>query len=388
MLKRITETKGVVTVFAALTMLLFLGLVALVVDLGFGITVRTQLHQAADAAALAGASQLDGTLAGIDNARNEAIAYGANNSAAGSPVTIAPADVEFGWWDMLTRNFNPILPGGLGYPNDVNAVRVAAQCDGTSNSAVPTSFARALGRPTMSVRANAVASKGGPSRCVDSDDPELDCDLDLPMVLCSGSVTVIPGSDICETEITVYSDVEQDGGFTSFFQQNASVPVLNSYVDGETPDVYARPCSQCPANPVIDNQSIVELDNGVKTPVIVNIREKYEEKIAPCVSGGSDPACEDLDGDGIYEWVTYVAVVCCNSPDGGFMAGTACITGFARFNVEEVCVPDLPCQRYGGETGHKALFGLLKCGGEPDGGNSGVGGLNGGTFTTIPGLVQ
>ncbi len=387
-MKRITETKGVVTVFAALTMLLFLGLVALVVDLGFGITVRTQLHQAADAAALAGASQLDGTLAGIDNARNQAIAYGANNSAAGSPVTIAPADVEFGWWDMPNRNFNPILPGGLGYPNEVNAVRVAARCDGTSNAAVPTTFARVLGRPTMNVRANAVASKGGPSRCVDSEDPALDCDLDLPMVLCNGRVTVVPGSNICQTEITVYSTPAQDGAFTSYFEKNASVPVIRNYVDGDTPNVYARPCSQCPANPEVDNQSIVELTQGTLTPVFNTMRTKYGEKVAPCVSSGSGEACEDLDGDGIYEWVTYVPVICCNNPDGSTMAGAACITGFSRFNVEEVCVPTRPCRHRGGATGIKAVFGLLKCGGEPDGGNSGVGGPNFGTFSAIPGLVQ
>lgn len=83
------------TAFALLILIAFIGLV---VDLGFLYTRKTELQNAADAAALAGARELNGTAAGVTAAAAQAIALaGANASDLDTtPVVISNANVQFG----------------------------------------------------------------------------------------------------------------------------------------------------------------------------------------------------------------------------------------------------------------------------------------------------
>ena len=57
-MKLCSDNRGGVMVVVAICLLMFLVTAALVVDLGQGLSVKTQLQEVADAAALAGASQL------------------------------------------------------------------------------------------------------------------------------------------------------------------------------------------------------------------------------------------------------------------------------------------------------------------------------------------
>lgn len=376
------DQQGMVMAVMAVCLLLFLAIVAFVVDLGHGLSVKTQLQEVADAAALASSAHLDGTLAGIDAARAEAMAYAAKNQANGAPVALSAGDIEFGYWDMPTKVFNPILPGNLGYPEDINAVRITARRDTANGTALSTTFAKTFGRNTMDVSAQAVAERGGPSQCVDSDDPELDCNLDIPLVLCKDKIVHEEGNPFCGVEITVGDTPTQVGALTSYYDTTNTGNILD-YINGtkENPTLYARPCSQCPLG------AGIQITQGVLTPIFDALKAKYDEKVAPCLSGSDGPSCEDANEDGAWEWKTFVSVACINCDDPDMTSGPACVTGFARMNVEEVCVPSQPCMHQGGATGQKALYGFLKCG-EDSSPLSGVGGTNFGTLSPIPGLVQ
>lgn len=90
--------RGAVAVLTAITIVVLVGFLGLVVDLGVVYVRKTELQNAADAAALAGARELNGTAAGIGLARDQAIAIAALNGSdfAATPVAISAANLEFG----------------------------------------------------------------------------------------------------------------------------------------------------------------------------------------------------------------------------------------------------------------------------------------------------
>jgi Flp pilus assembly protein TadG len=93
--------RGAVAILFGLSALVLFGFMALAVDLGRTYVVRTELQNAADAAALAGAIQLNQTAAGVccgaDSAVTRAIAMAAqNNFKFSSPVAITIANLSVG----------------------------------------------------------------------------------------------------------------------------------------------------------------------------------------------------------------------------------------------------------------------------------------------------
>jgi Flp pilus assembly protein TadG len=105
MIKRIalarSRQRGAVAIMLGLSVLVLFGFLALVVDLGRTYVVRTELQNAADAAALAGAVQLNQTAAGVccgaDSAVTRAKDMAAqNNYKFSSPVIITIADMQVG----------------------------------------------------------------------------------------------------------------------------------------------------------------------------------------------------------------------------------------------------------------------------------------------------
>lgn len=93
--------RGAVAVVFGLSIIVLFGFMALVIDLGRTYVVRTELQNAADAAALAGAKQLNQTAAGICCGSGSAVAYaidiaGRNNYQFSIPVSITSADIMVG----------------------------------------------------------------------------------------------------------------------------------------------------------------------------------------------------------------------------------------------------------------------------------------------------
>lgn len=92
---------GAVAILVALLMLVMVGLLGTVIDLGHLYVRKTELQNAADAAALAGARLMDRTAAGLDEAvhgTDGAIALAAANASdfAQTPVTLPESAVSFG----------------------------------------------------------------------------------------------------------------------------------------------------------------------------------------------------------------------------------------------------------------------------------------------------
>ncbi len=70
---------GAIAILVGLSLFVLMAVLGLVLDLGHVYVVRSQLQNAADAAALSGAKQLDGTPAGVSSAVSYAIATAAQN---------------------------------------------------------------------------------------------------------------------------------------------------------------------------------------------------------------------------------------------------------------------------------------------------------------------
>jgi len=136
--KRHSDERGVVIIFVALVLLLMLGFISLGVDVAKLMATRSQLQNAADAAALAGASGIDpatGVLVrttAVTRAQQTGLL---NNAFVGDPQ---PVVVESG--DIVTTS---------------NTCKVTARREGAN--AVITYFARVLGINSLGVTATATA---------------------------------------------------------------------------------------------------------------------------------------------------------------------------------------------------------------------------------------
>ena len=134
--------KGVVAVLFAILLIVLMAMLAFSIDLGYHMTVQTELDRAVDAEALAGA----GTLAeGTDQAIATVRDFVARNHVACAPVSEADMDIETGHWDPATRTF-------IASDNLPSAIKVRAE--GVDK---PYFFARALGYNDFDVNAEAIA---------------------------------------------------------------------------------------------------------------------------------------------------------------------------------------------------------------------------------------
>jgi Flp pilus assembly protein TadG len=141
------DERGQVLVMAVFTMMLFLGICAFAVDIGYGVLVKRQLQASADAAALAAAQHLgDGTWYSV------ALNYSSN---PGSLNTYTAFTINT---PSITARCSTTIAGP---PWDI-------PCDSTDPNVVTvqesatwrTFFAGIVGHPTLNVNVIAAASKG------------------------------------------------------------------------------------------------------------------------------------------------------------------------------------------------------------------------------------
>jgi hypothetical protein len=155
-------------------------MLGLAINAGHLLAVRGETQNAVDAAALAGADQLDGTNAGITLVTPASTNFAAAHRRDSSDPVVASA-IEVGRWHRDTRSFET----GVTNPADVNAVRVVSSMPET------VWFAAFLGREgadagQTNVGAQAIAVGGGPTH--------LKC-MTLPIVVsnCEFPFTCNPG---------------------------------------------------------------------------------------------------------------------------------------------------------------------------------------------------
>lgn len=147
--RKIRERRAAIVVLAAVMLTAIVVLLAMAVDLGYMVLVRSQLQVAADSAALAGASSLaEGPQAVFSTADR----FARYHTSGGYQLFLLQDDVELGFWDRKTREF---LPGEDG----INAVRVRVRRSTAGGNPAPLFFARGLGKKTVDLSAQAVAAR-------------------------------------------------------------------------------------------------------------------------------------------------------------------------------------------------------------------------------------
>jgi Flp pilus assembly protein TadG len=139
------EESGQVLPWVVLLMLLFLGMSALVVDVGQGVLVQRELQASTDAAALAAASVMPATNYATV-AQNYSAMAGSKNTygglSVGTPVVTGLCLTTVATWGLPCTSTSP------------NAVSV------TETATIPTFFAGILGMHFLTVSATSTASKG------------------------------------------------------------------------------------------------------------------------------------------------------------------------------------------------------------------------------------
>jgi Flp pilus assembly protein TadG len=158
--------RGGIAPLAAILLAPLIALLAFSVDVGYIVTTQTELQNAADAAALAGASKLEiafvpggvsaDTLstAAVAKARSVAKVYSSRNTAGGVNLQLADADIIVGY---QASPGDAVTPWAIGQPLP-NAVQVTVRRDSTLNNPLPLYIGPVIGTPTWSGTATATAA--------------------------------------------------------------------------------------------------------------------------------------------------------------------------------------------------------------------------------------
>lgn len=142
---RVGRRRGAIVVLAAVVLVAMVALVAVAVDIGFMLTVRTDMQAAADAGALAGVGELPNGRAAAKTAAESYVKWNVTANPSVNASDLATT-VEFGHWTPANRSFAKNQA-------PLNAVRVVAD-----RSNAPHFFANALGHKTFNMRASAIAT--------------------------------------------------------------------------------------------------------------------------------------------------------------------------------------------------------------------------------------
>jgi len=157
-LDAVKSQKGAVAITVALSLVVLLGFLGLVVDLGRMYVAKTELQNAADACSLAAASQLNSGTVALTRAVSFGIAVGTHNKVGfqATPVSIQASDITF----------SPVL--SQGGSNAVYQSQAAGADPATAKYArcvlalpnIPMYFMQVMGFGPQTVSAGAVASLG------------------------------------------------------------------------------------------------------------------------------------------------------------------------------------------------------------------------------------
>ena len=145
--------RGAIAIMFALTLLMLFGFLGLTLDLGATYDLKTELQNAADAAALAGAKDLNGTATGITNAVARAKSVAASNKHSYSrSLALVDADIGFASEPDATNWLS--VGAAQGAPSGLLFIRVTAPPTSRNNW-----FMQVAGGPA-STAASAVAVAG------------------------------------------------------------------------------------------------------------------------------------------------------------------------------------------------------------------------------------
>lgn len=214
--------RGVSTVLMAVALFMLLGFTALAVDGSNLYVAKNELHNAADAGALAGARWLYSMDGSSVNAGANAVAQDAAtaNASQGTPVEVV--SVLRGHWSFATRTFTPnasLSPVTLAGkttaeldadPNFINAIEVVTARQTTPVEAF---FGTVLGFDNYDVSARAVAYIGFAGALRPND-------ADQPIAMCKQALLNTDGSYDCSVGRFI-PEGDQTGGWTNFLHDTS-----------------------------------------------------------------------------------------------------------------------------------------------------------------------
>ncbi len=168
------KRRGAVAPLAALLLALLVGMLAFALDVGYMAVVKGELQSAADAAALAGAGQMQNPYVqyyapgqtaqqsifnGLSDTSNPNSAistaqrFAQANVAGGVNITVPASDISFSYYDGT----NPFIPAV--YPTTFpNTITVTTRRDATANTPLRLFFAQIFGISSVNLTATASAT--------------------------------------------------------------------------------------------------------------------------------------------------------------------------------------------------------------------------------------
>jgi hypothetical protein len=327
---------AMLTVLVALVALIAIS--SLAIDGGALWTARNQLQNSADSSALAAAANMIDVVTPattLGAARGAALARAASHRAISTgAVVVETADVVFGNWDLATRTLDTGVD--LGDPAVVNAVEVTARLDDASNDRVPAFFSKVIGRTGFTAGATATAYLGFAGSAAPGQ-------IDLPIAIdCCKISGADCKQDFCTTIDTnppnpcALDDPQDEGATTVSCLEFHNTPDQNAcwtQFDGESSSINTPGLTDIveDGNPItISTSEPVYVDNGTKTPVIGDIKDRMMGE----GSFAGDAHGEDryLPKDGVEDsWVVGLPVVECQT-------GINCAGGSPMQIVGVVCV--------------------------------------------------
>jgi Flp pilus assembly protein TadG len=254
---------GTVAIITAILMVVLLGFLALAVDVGHLATVKNELQNAADAAALAGARALvfkEGAMVQkITPVPDppycaQAINWAQNTINQSDAKNLTISSVQTGVWDWPNNTFTPSVICQAG----VNAVHVVVQRDAASNWPVATWFARIFGVDTVNASAQATAACGNANTICDWAPIALTTDFYNSNSQFPSESQLDPSYNP-QNAIMFYPDQGDDGGWC-LLNQNPTPPTLT--------DAIKNTASQGCISSDDNNDSEVYLNNGNLVPGI------------------------------------------------------------------------------------------------------------------------
>ncbi len=374
----LSDERGATAIIIALLMVVFIGIAAVVIDIGYAMATKNELHNIADGAALAATGWLGDKYSdmstaelliyevdGTDEADIKGIAKDvADQNRAGGVgnIIINDVDIEIGQWDSSIEadDIDDSVRGTVNDPRftptleQPDAVRVITRREEDTNGPVSTFFARIFGQDVVSINTIATAALTGIDR-ID------ECELFWPVGISAAWFNYWneQTGNFCDQDIKMYPTGGMEGcaGWHTFgsWPSNASklAKILEDKKNGDCSDA-AR------------NGDRMEYTGGTVASVFDEMKALWD--FARVLNDGSI----DLD-ESDATWTTHVVIYDihdCSNPSG-YIA----IVGFATVQIYQVL-----------EAPDKIINARVVCLGYGEG--RGGGGGEYGTMGTVPGLVQ
>jgi Flp pilus assembly protein TadG len=270
------DSSGSIAVSTIILMVVFVGLMAIVIDLGHVFTVQSELRNAADACALRGARAFLPDNIPItevyadapDDVRAKQEAYNtikvnqSDNTKLELEDNLALADIQVGIWDYDARNW---VPGTLGatlpWPPDPSlwgkyigpGVTLPTKRTGTTATlgAVGMTLAQVFGISTVPVSTMATAALSGVGELEEATPGSFPIAVDEDKVHAAGDI------------IFMSPDTPDVGGWTSLSPDTASASVFKGLIDGSIP------------NPEVSTGDTISLQNGTACTAIKEAIKSY-----------------------------------------------------------------------------------------------------------------